>query len=144
MKIKTVRFSYLRNEAHLEFLLLFIKLLNKFPNTKGLVGALLAQFMGLLEKEQKLVDATKKSALTKKLKETDKLIDRLISGLKAAVRSALYRSEQEIKDAAQILSNRIKDFGNMRGKNYEEESIIVNGKGAFKGKKMISFCIVKN
>jgi hypothetical protein len=91
----------------------------------GLVLALIAEFERLLELERRLVDAAKKSPLTKKLANVDKRIDNAIAGMKAAIKSALYRPEQEIKDAAQILLTRLRDFGNIKSKSYEEESAAV-------------------
>jgi hypothetical protein len=63
--------------------------------------------------------------LTKKLVVADKRIDNATAGMKAAIKSGLHRSEPEVKDAAQTLSNRMKDFGNIRSKSYEEESAAV-------------------
>jgi hypothetical protein len=57
MKILTIRFSYLRNEAHYQFLLLLKKLFETFPSVASIVNALLQQFYPLLTREGALVDA---------------------------------------------------------------------------------------
>jgi hypothetical protein len=53
MNIKTIKFNYLRNEGHYEFLVVFLNLLNKFPGVLALVLMLVAEFERLLELEKK-------------------------------------------------------------------------------------------
>ncbi|MDR3261532.1 MAG: hypothetical protein LBT78_06820 [Tannerella sp.] len=59
--IKAILFSYLRSEAHYEFLVVFLNLLDKFSGVKQLVFALVLKFSGLLEVEKKLVAPARKS-----------------------------------------------------------------------------------
>jgi hypothetical protein len=47
MKISTIRFSYLHNEAHYQFLLLVKKLFEAYPSVANIVSSLLTPFYTL-------------------------------------------------------------------------------------------------
>jgi hypothetical protein len=123
--IKTIQFNHLRNEAHYEFLVVFLNLLDKFPVVKAVVQMFLPQFLELFNLLKKLVDAAGKSLYTLKLVEADKRIDRCVAGIKAAILSALHHFDPRVVDAARTLNDRVKDFGKIRSKAYEEESAAV-------------------
>ena len=125
MIINKIKFTQLRNEAHYEFLVVFNSLLNKFAAVRSLVNAFLTTFTQLLEKEKQLVDAAKKSPLTEKLAEADRRIDRDVTAIREAIRSAMHHFNASIAEAAKQLNVRLKDFGNIREKPYEEESAAV-------------------
>ena len=125
MNIRRIKFKQLRNEAHYEILVVVNSLLSKFPAVKALISVFYTLFTQLLEQEKQLVDATKKSPLTGKLAEADKRIDRDITAIRDAIRSAMNHFNASIADAAKQLNIRLKDFGNIRDKPYEEESAAV-------------------
>jgi hypothetical protein len=126
MKILTIYFTYLRAEAHYQFLLLVQKLLNTYYAVVAIVADLLPQFNELLTLESKLVDAVRASEYTAELAEIDKRIDRDIVGINAAVKSALHHFDPDVVKAAQNLELRLKSFrGEIDKKSYEEESAAV-------------------
>ena len=124
-KIKSIYFSYLRNEAHYEFLWIFSLLLDEFPAVKTLVSALYDAFATLLDTEKKLLDAARASALTQQIADADHRVDSAVSGIKATVNAARHALDPAVAEAARVLQIRLKEFGNIRGKAYEEESAAV-------------------
>jgi hypothetical protein len=123
MKILTIHFKYLRNEAHYQFLLLVKKLFETYPTVANLVTAHLSQLYALLALEGKLVDAVRTSEYTKQLEEADKRIDRTITGLNLAIEMALRYPDANAVKAAKRLKLRTKAFhGEIERKAYEEKS----------------------
>ena len=126
MKISTIKFGFLRNEAHYQFLLLIKKLFEAYPNVAGIVSTLLAPFCALLVLEGKLVDAVRGSKYTKQLAETDERLDRALVGLNAAINAALHHPDPAFVKAAEQLKTRLNAFrGEIDRKAYEEESAAV-------------------
>jgi hypothetical protein len=126
MKILTIRFNYLRNEAHYQFLLLLKKLVEAFPSVASIVSALLQQFYPLLTLEGTLVDAVHSSEYTKQMVAADERLDRALTGLIMAIRTALYHPNADYVKAAERLEKRLKAFrDNIEKKAYEEESAAV-------------------
>jgi hypothetical protein len=125
MDILRIRFAHLRNEAHYEILVVFDSLLTKFPAVKSLITLFYTLFLQLLNREKLLVDAAKKSPLTEDLVDADKRIDRDTVAMRDAVKSAMNHFTPAIAKAGKELYIRMKDFGNIREKPYEEESAAV-------------------
>ncbi|MDR1878837.1 MAG: DUF6261 family protein, partial [Bacteroidales bacterium] len=126
MKITKIIFSYLRNEAQYQFLLLVQKLFDRYPSVATIVANLLPQFYELLTIEGQLVDAVRASEYTNKLAEADRRVDRDIVGINAAIKSALHHFDPEVVKAAQSLERRMKSFnGDIEKKSYEEEPAAV-------------------
>ena len=124
-KIKAIDFSHLRNEAHYEFLWIFRCLVDEFPAVKTLVAAFYEAFIALLATEKKLLDAAHASALTQQLAAADQRIDRAVSAIKATINAARHSLDPAVAEAARALYIRLRAFGNIRGKAYEEESAAV-------------------
>ena len=124
-KIKTIRFSYLRNEAHYEFLWVFRHLLDEFPAVKTLIGVLYEDFIVLLDLEKRLLDAARASALTQQLVEADHRVDRAITAIRAVINAARHSLDPAVAEAARVLRIRLREFGDIRGKAYEEETAAV-------------------
>jgi hypothetical protein len=123
MKIITIRFSYLRNEAHYQFLLLVKKLFESYANVASLVAELLTQLHALITVEGKLVDAVRKSDYTKPLEEADHRLDRAVAGMTLAIESALHHPNPNFVEAAERLEILLEAFHNrIEQKAYEEES----------------------
>jgi hypothetical protein len=126
-KIKTIHLNYLRNEAHYEYLVVFKNLLVRFPSVKALlIAAVYENFLALLQLEGKLVDAARISDYTQKIVEADQHVDRDLVGLREAISSATHHFDPDIADAAKSLYNRMKAFGRISKKSYEEETAAVN------------------
>jgi hypothetical protein len=126
-KIKTIHLNYLRNEAHYEYLVVFKNLLVRFPAIMSLlIAAVYEKFMALLQLEGKLVDAAKKSDYTQKIADADHRVDNDLIGLREAIVSATRHFDPAIADAAKSLYNRMKAFGSISQKSYEEETAAVN------------------
>ena len=124
-KIKAIYFVYLRNEAHYEFLWVFRHLVDEFPVVKTLVVALYEAFIALLALEKKLLDAARASALTGRLAEADHRVDFAIVAIKATINAARHSLDAAVAEAARVLYIRLREFGNVRRKAYEEESAAV-------------------
>jgi hypothetical protein len=126
MKILKIHFSYLRNEAHYQFLLLVKKLFEAYPTVANLVTSLLSQFYTLLALEGKLVDTVRTSEYTKQLADADKRLDRAVVGLSLAIETALHHPDPNIVKAAGRLTLLMKAFrGGIKRKAYGEESAAV-------------------
>jgi hypothetical protein len=123
--IKSITFSYLRNEAHYEFLYFYVNLLDRYQHVRQIIEHIYPEFTQALELEKSLIDSARSSDLTKKLEEEDARIDRDVTGIKIAVKAASYNTDPLIVEAARILQNRLKDFGNIKAKAYKEEAAAV-------------------
>jgi hypothetical protein len=123
--IRAINFSLLRNEAHYEFLFVVFNLLQKYQYVQTLIQQFWSEYRSLLESENQLLDAARKSPLTKKLVELDKRIDNDIVGIKTSINANLHYFDPVVVNAAQTLYDRMKDFGNIKSKAYEEESAAV-------------------
>ncbi|MDR1120360.1 MAG: DUF6261 family protein [Dysgonamonadaceae bacterium] len=124
-RIKAIYFIYLRNEAHYEFLWIFSHLLDEYPQVKALLATLYDTFIALLGIEKKLLDAARASALTQQIVDADRRVDHAISSIKATIKAARYSLDPTVVEAARILYIRIREFGDIRKKAYEEESAAV-------------------
>jgi hypothetical protein len=120
--IISILFKYLRGEAHLRYLTLYDQLLNEFPAVQSLVKPFYDEFTGLLAQEKKIVDARKSSDYTQQIVEADHRDDRLITGIRDMVSAALHHFDPAVVAAAQSLSLRLKTFGEIQSKSYEEEA----------------------
>jgi hypothetical protein len=125
LKINSLKFSHLRNEAHYEFLLIMLRLLDSFPEVKTLIAALYATFLSLLQLEKKLLDAARVSVYTQKLADLDLRIDNDVAGIKASINAALHNLSPAVVEAAHQLQVRLKEFGDIKTKSYEEESAAI-------------------
>jgi hypothetical protein len=126
MKIFTIHFSYLRNEAHYQFYLLVKKLFESYADVADIVTALLSQLYTPLSLEGKLVDAVRASEYTKQLEGADHRLDRAVAGLSLAIETALHHPDPNIVKAAERLTLRMKAFrGGIERKAYEEESAAI-------------------
>jgi hypothetical protein len=124
--IIVILFKFLRGEAHFEFLTLFDQLLNEFPAVKYLVTQFYEEFSNLLAQEKKIVDAQKSSDYTKQIADADHRDDRLITGIRDMVSAALHHFDPAIVAAAQSLWLRLKAFGEIQAKSYEEEAAAID------------------
>jgi hypothetical protein len=124
-KIATIYFSYLRVEAHYQFLSLFNQLLMEFPSAYNLVSVFYGEFTNLLEQEKQIVDIQKSSEFTKQIADADHLNDRLITGIRETVNAALHHFNPAVVEAAQSVQLRLKAFGDIQSKSYEEEAAAI-------------------
>jgi hypothetical protein len=124
-KIKAIYFEHLRNEAHYEFLWIFSHLVDEYQQVRALLAALYDAFLVLLATEKKLLDAARASVLTQQIADADHRVDRAVAGIKATVNAARHALDAAVAEAARVLYVRLREFGNIRGKAYEEESAAV-------------------
>jgi hypothetical protein len=125
-RIIIILFKFLRGEAHYQFLNLFSQLLEEFPAVKSLVLVFYSEFVDLLAQEKKIVDAQKSSDYTQQIADADYRDDRLITGIRETVNAALHHFDTSIVAAAQSLWLRLKAFGEIQSKSYEEEAAAIN------------------
>jgi hypothetical protein len=126
LKISSILFKYLRGEAHYQYLNLFDQLLTEFPAVKTLIILFYPEFSEWLEQEKQIVDAQKSSDYTQQIAEADHRDDRLITGINETVKAALHHFDSAVVAAAQSLSLRLKAFGDIQNKSYEEEAAAIN------------------
>ena len=124
--IIAILFRYLRGEAHYRFLSLFDLLLAEFPDVKAVVSSFYAEFSGLLALEKKIVDIQKSSGYTEHIVDADHRDDRLITGINSTLRAALHHFNPDIVNDARIVSLRMKAFGEIRTKSYQEEAAAID------------------
>jgi hypothetical protein len=123
MKIITIHFSYLRNEAHYQFFLLLKKLFESHSSVANIVAAQLSQLYALILVEGQLVDTVRTSEYTRQLVDIDRRLDRAIGGLILAIEAALHHPDPNFVKAAERLQLLLKAFRDRIGqKAYEEES----------------------
>ena len=126
MKIIKLYLYNLRAEAHYQFMLLLLKLFERYPNVAAIIAALLAPLQELIALEGQLVDAVRSSEYTEELAEADRRVDRDIVGINSAVASALHHFDPQVVEAARRVEIRLKSFrGEIEKKAYEEESAAV-------------------
>jgi hypothetical protein len=90
-----------------------------------LVEPLIPEFDDLLDQESKLVDAQRINPYTAQIAEADKQNDRLIVGMKEIIVANMKYSDPVIVEAAIKLNNRMKSFGKIERKSYEEEAAAI-------------------
>jgi hypothetical protein len=125
-KILRPHFNFYRNEAHYEFFVVFKGKIIAFPVIFTLVQPFMPEFDDLADKEGKLVDAQKKSPFTALIVEADNLNDRLILGIRETVSGAMRHYDPTIAAAAVRLNDRLKAFGKIEKKSYEEEAAAIS------------------
>jgi hypothetical protein len=107
-------------------LTLFNQLLNEFPAVLSIVMQFYDEFTGLLAQEKKIVDAQKSSDYTQQITDADHRDDRLIVGIRDTVNAALHHFDPAVVAAAHSLSLRLKTFGDIQAKSYEEEAAAID------------------
>lgn len=120
-KISSIQFWYLRAEAHFQFLDLFSQTISDFPVVNDVIGPFTGEFHDLLWKERDLVDASKASDYTQQIADADHRNDQLITGIKETIAAGLHHFDHNVAEAAQSLSLRMRAFGEVQAKSYEEE-----------------------
>jgi hypothetical protein len=125
-KIKVLHLHLLRNDAHVEFMNTYKGRINENPQVKSAVEELFATFAGRLTKENMLYDVIQKSIYTAKIADADHRVDSAVVGIDTAVTAALHLPDPAVQEAAQAVRIRIRAFGHITKKSYEEESAAVN------------------
>jgi hypothetical protein len=120
-RIHYIYFRFLRAEALYQFLELFLRLLNSFPHVRNAVAPLYSRFVALLEKMKLLIDARKSSDYTQQIAAADHKDDQLIIGIRGIVNAATHHFDSAVAAAALSLQKRLKPFGDIVSKSYEEE-----------------------
>jgi hypothetical protein len=130
MKIQKLHLMHLRNEAHYEFMLLYKDLVNAFAAVKTIILTQFNAFITVLTEEGSLVDAQKGSTFTAEIAVADDRNDRLVTGIKDIIAGSMRHFDQKVVKAAIALHDRLKAFGRIESKSYEEQAaalhILVN------------------
>jgi hypothetical protein len=125
ISIRTILFYHLRYEAIYQYLSIYKDLLIAHPEAKAIIEAEFEVFAELLAKELAYLDALRGSDLSKVIAEADKVVDRYVVGIKNTVEAAVHHFDPQIADAGESLAKRLKSFGRIENKPYEEESAAV-------------------
>jgi hypothetical protein len=124
-QILAARLHFYRNEEHCEYMIVFRKLLLKYPNIQAIV-AKYDEFVILVGKEEDVINFMKKSDYTKKIVDADHRIDRIIVGMNEMIMASMHHFEPIVVEAAQSLYNRFRAFGRIVQKSYNEEILDIN------------------
>jgi hypothetical protein len=100
-------------------------LLLTFPAVKAVVMESYDTFIVLLNEEGLLVDALHGSVLTKLLADADRRVDRTLVGINSVVNAGLHHFSPPTVAAANEIHERMKAFGNIEGKSYDDEAAAV-------------------
>jgi hypothetical protein len=124
-RINYVYLFLLRREAHYQFLKLFDRFLASYPEIKKIVEPYYDEFIDLLMQEEALVDSQKGSNYTMQIVAADHRDDRLLFGINNILKAARRHFDQKVVEAAIVLQNRMKPFGDIIKKSYEEEAAAI-------------------
>jgi hypothetical protein len=100
-------------------------LLIAHPEAKIVVDADFVEFIDMLDKELSLLDAMRGSELTKQIADADQLVDRYVVGINRVVESTAYHFDPLIVEAGDSINKRLKSFGRIEIKPYEEGAAAV-------------------
>ncbi|MDR3269383.1 MAG: DUF6261 family protein, partial [Tannerella sp.] len=121
-KILSIRLSYLRNDAHSQFMYIFDNLLKAFPAVMTVVAALYPEFARLFDIEESLVDSARGSDITRQLIDADQRIDRALVGINSIINAGLHHFDTKVFEASNRIHLRMRAFGDIENKAYEEEA----------------------
>ncbi|MDR1223485.1 MAG: DUF6261 family protein [Tannerella sp.] len=125
-KIVTVHLRTFNNEEHYEFLVVLKDLLLVFQAAKTVVGADYDTLLVQIDEEKALINNMRKSDFTQTIADTDQRIDRTVTGMNSLIDVGLHHFDPTAVEAARILKNRFKAFGDITHKAYEEQTADVN------------------
>jgi hypothetical protein len=125
ISIKAILFSHLRYEAIYQYLCIYRDLLLVHPEAKTIVDAEFEAFIELLFKELNVLDALRGSELSRQIANADKLVDRYVVGINSVVNTAIHHFDPQVVEAGESIAKRLKSFGYIEKKPYEEESAAV-------------------
>jgi hypothetical protein len=125
MLINEITLYRFRNEGHYEFMFNAVELMTRFPAVSVLLAIYLAELNRLLAIEKTMIDRHRKSAFTLRLEETDLRIDRAIVAINSVIRAMLHHPSPDMAELARQLEIRMKEFGRITHKAYEEEAAAV-------------------
>jgi hypothetical protein len=120
-RIESVHLRTFSNEEHYEFLVVLRDFLLTFPAAKAVVGADYDTLLVQIDEEKALIDDMRKSDLTQPIADTDQRIDRTVTGMNQVISAGLHHFNPDTVEAARVLKNRFKAFGNIVLKSYEEQ-----------------------
>jgi hypothetical protein len=128
MKKVITRFNFhaLRNETHVEFNEDFSAAVNKHGAGSIGIKTLFDAYTPLLAGEVALLDMIRKSELTARIEEQDRVRDDIYRGIVAAVASSLHHFTPAKRDAAGRLQVVIDNYGDISRKTYDDESAAIN------------------
>ena len=122
------RFSYrsLRNEAHVEYHGLVVKLIEKFkPDTLG-IGKLYDNYKAKYGEEVSVLDMVQKNEYTQEIVEQDNVRDSIVYGFTTAVKSALNHYDSNMRAAARKVEMVLKSYGNIPNRSYDRETAAID------------------
>jgi hypothetical protein len=122
MKIKRIKLNRLRNEELFNFYTEFKTFVER--TTPGVlnIDALFATFLELYAQADDALEILRKSSYTADIAWLDGRRDSIYHGLVAAVDSGLHHYDDDRRVAAEKIKVILDHFGNLAGKNYNEET----------------------
>jgi hypothetical protein len=102
-----------------------VELMVRFPTVSVLLALNVTELNRLLAIEKTVIDPHRKSPVTLRLEVADKRIDRAIVGINSLIRGMLHHPSPDTAEMARQLEIRMKDFGKITRKAYEEEAAAV-------------------
>ena len=144
VKIKTIRITSLRNDAHFQFHFDVDRLIAEENPEKLGIRPLAVVYRSHIRREDEALKKIVKSELTKKIKEADKERDKAYSSVSAIIRTTLKHHNPEVVDAAERLKIVIDTYGHINQKSYDEQtSAVYNILQEFQGKYADDIALIR-
>ena len=126
--IKSITLQKLRNSEFIQFFLNMFSIIRKYDTNELNIDGELNAVVDEVEKIKKNHGADKGSEISNELKEIDNRRDDCITGIRMIAEAYTYHYEKNIKEAAELLLNKIDDFGpSIAKQNYPTETTSING-----------------
>ena len=123
MKIEQIKISNLRNEEHFQFHTDIMGAIEaQGPESMGLVPAQWDKHLELYRNVDTILEQIRKSGLTDKIEEIDRLRDQAFRGFRNAVKAYLLHHDDYKLEAAKTLSIVFNHYGNLTQKAYAHQT----------------------
>lgn len=127
MEISTISVSRMNNGAHFLYHTDFYNRILADTAVKEKIAEVMPRYKQAIDNEDIALKISQKSLSTDKIEANDKRRDSLFNGLKNIVRAQLAVSDPEIRDAAVVINQLIKDYSiNVKDQLDKETGLLIN------------------
>ena len=126
MKIITIQFSRMKNEVHAQFHETVNSLIVKIGAATLAIELLYALFKQALDNELESLNIIRKSDLTAKISEQDRVRDAIFRGCSDTVKNFRNHFDDDMREAANRLWNIFLHYGNVTQKPFDAETAAIN------------------
>ncbi len=125
MNINAIKLDRLRNQVHFQFHSEVKAMIERETAEKLNVTEAFADYISLLDEEDRGLEQIKQTALTGKLVKADDLRDETFSGLISNVKSLTKHFNADIREKATAIDLFIAPYGNVAIASYNEETAMI-------------------